>query len=468
MIAYSANGIDWRLAEDDLVEVLPRISGGEEKRRSYMRFPYRDGTIFVKSFVEKGMAGFVRNRVLPRGKKEFSLGEKLLSFSIPTPRPLGYGVSSGGSYIIQEWAEGKSLSAVLKEEPERRGVLLSALARLLKALKDHRVRHNDLHLDNILVVQDRLYLIDLHKMRIKKAFGAADEASNLSHALVSLYGEMDEDEKTAFFSRYGSDDARGRLEKEIGLLIKRWFTKKMARAFESTSMITAKENRLTVMESRGKTGDQFLELIKEDRKVRVERFTDHVRKEYRDARRLKRAWKAHVVFLYMNLPVVPRPFYLQLPGSGKWGWIAMEDLGSKGEELDRYLDRRYDAMAYHERKVFIDSLGRFFDSLLKWGIMHKDLKGCNIFAFREGGFLLLDVEDFVFGSLNRESIKRMFLQMNTTLPKRISMRDRIRFYVRITSVLAMDNKALFKRLLYESAGKEIVYEGKNGLVEDRW
>jgi tRNA A-37 threonylcarbamoyl transferase component Bud32 len=468
MIARTINNIDWRLIDDDLTAVLPGVAVGDENKREYRKFAYKGGAIFVKSFTEKGLSGFARNLVLPRGKKEYLLGMRLLSLSIPTPRPLGYGISSMGSFVIQEWLEGKSFSLLWKEEPGRRERLLAGLARLLRGLKEHRVRHNDLHLDNILVGDDRLYLIDLHKMQIKRVFGVSDEASNLSHALVSVYNEMKEEEKESFFSLYGSMGVRGRLEGEIGRLTARWFRKKMERAFESTSMITVAGNRLYVTGTEGEAKGQFLELIKEDTKVRVERYSDHIRKHYRDARRLKRAWKAHVVFRYMDLPAVPRAFYLQMPASGEKGYIAMEDLKSRGEELDRYLDRYYDEMTFGQRKAFIDGLARLFDGLLKWGIMHKDLKGCNIFVFRDGGFTLLDTEDIVFDSLNRESVKRMFLQMNTTVPKRIAMGDRMRFFVRITSFLAIDHKALFRRLLWESKGKEIVYEGKDGLVRDRW
>ncbi|MBA4416991.1 MAG: hypothetical protein C0392_03625 [Syntrophus sp. (in: bacteria)] len=468
MKVYKGNDTEWHLADEDLIPIIADISGKDEVKRGYTTFPYKGGKVFIKSFIEKGIAGFVRNRVLPRGKKEYLLGVKLSSFSIPTPMPLGYGVSPMGSYIIQEWVEGNSLSYALKEEKGKREALIDRLAVLLKALKTYHVRHNDLHLDNILVAHESLYLIDLHKMEIKKFFRMDDEVSNLSHALVSLYNDMTETEKDAFFSVYGSEDVRRPVEREIVKLTLRWFRKKMERAFEGTSRIRAVGSRLSVIGTEDCAAGPFLESIKQDKKVRVERYSDHIRKIYRDARRLKKAWKAHVVFLYMDLPVVPRAFYLQWPSTGQEGYIAMEDLKDRGVELDRYLDGRYDTMDYGERKAFIDGLSRFFDTLLKWGIMHKDLKGCNIFVSDEKTFTLLDVEDIVFNPLDSESIKRMFLQLNTTLPKRIVMRDRMRFFIRLTSVLTIDRNALFRKLLWESAKREIVYEGKSGLMRESW
>ena len=347
---------------------------------------------------------------------------RLLASGIPTPKPLGYGISKEGSYIINEWLPGESLAAHLKTEDRR--PLIRSLALLLKALKDHRVRHNDLHLDNVLVVEGTLTLIDLHKMKVKRPFRKADEVSNLSHALVSLYADMDEEVKESFFSAYGNREVRPRVERAIGGLTTRWFKKKMDRAFDGTSRITITGNRLYVagMENRASAG--LVETIKRDKKVLVERYGDHIRKIYRDKRRLKRAWKAHVVFLYMDLPAIPEAYYCALPSSGEAGYVAMEDLKGKGEELDRYLDRHYDTMSYADRKGFIDGLALFFEGLLKWGIVHNDLKGCNVFVTGDSGFRLLDVEDFTFGSLHSEHIKKMFLQLNTTLPKRIVMRDR--------------------------------------------
>jgi hypothetical protein len=305
-------------------------------------------------------------------------------------------------------------------------------------------------------------------MRIKRRFGRADEVSNLSHALVSLYNDMQEDELDVFFSAYGSPVVRGAVEAACGRLMARWFRKKRQRAFTGTSRITATGGRLYVagMEERATGG--FVTTVKRDKKVRVDRHSDHIRKIYRDGRRLRKAWQAHVVFVYMDLPATPAPYYCALPASGEAGYVAMEDLKGRGEDMDRYLDRRYDLMAYGERKRFIDGLALFFDSLLKWGVMHGDLKGCNLFALDTGRFMLLDVEDFTFSGVTTDGVQRMLLQLNTTLPKRIRMRDRMRFFARITSSLSVDRKALFRTLLYKSDGREIVYVGKSGLIRESW
>ena len=276
MKVYEIDGVQWHLADEGLLEIVKDFSGEDEVRRGYASYPYKKGRVFVKSFREKGLTGFVRNRVLPRGKKEYAAAERLLSFSIPAPKPLGYGITAAGSYIVEEWLPGESLAARLKEGGDRPSLLMG-LALLLKGLKEHHVRHNDLHLDNILVVDGTLNLIDLHKMRIKRRFGRADEVSNLSHALVSLYNDMEEDELDAFFSAYGSSVVRGAVEAACGRLMARWFRKKRQRAFTGTSRITAAGGRLYVAGVEEKAAGGFVETIKRDKKVRVDRHSDHIR-----------------------------------------------------------------------------------------------------------------------------------------------------------------------------------------------
>lgn len=467
MKSIKVQDIEWFVDDDGLASVLERLSLPEASRRGYVNARYKDGQIFVKSFAEKGLPGFIRNRVASRGKREYVLGNKLLSLFVPTPMPLGYGVSRMGSYIIQQWIEGKSLMAAFKEsnnDPE----LLAKLAALLKKLKTHRVRHNDLHIDNILVFDKQLYLIDLHKMRIKRSFTVQDEVANLSHALVYIYSYLDITERKTFFVNYGNPGIQELVERAMDRLAVRWIRKKKERAFQETSVIAARGNRLyrTGMEDQA-TGE-LQSVMKTDQKVRVERYSDHIRKTYVNRRRLEKAWRVHVVLAYMELNIVPQVFYVELPGDSPMGYIAMEDLRGRGQELDRFLDGRYNGMSCHERRLFVDKLVNFLLVLARKKIIHKDLKACNIFALNSGGFLLLDVEDIRFKALDEETLKRMLIQLNTTIPGRITFRDRIRFFLEFISPMMVNKRNIFKAVVKESMRREIVYEGVGGLKREEW
>jgi tRNA A-37 threonylcarbamoyl transferase component Bud32 len=467
MKSFKTQEIEWFVDDEGLIPALERIAIPEGGRRSYFNAEYHGGQIFIKSFAEKGLPGFIRNRVASRGKREYLLGNRLLSFSIPTPKPLGYGISRMGSYIIQQWIEGDSLMTALRKSCFDRS-LIQKLANLLKGLKIHHIRHNDLHLDNILVSGKQLYLIDLHKMKIKSSFTILDEVTNLSHALANIYNDLDINERDAFFADYGNPGIRRAVEHALERLAARWIRKKKVRAFQETSMIVARGSRLFMTGMEDRAAGELKSVIKTDRKVRVERYTDHILKVYVNRRRLEKAWRAHVVLAYMDLGIVPKAFYVELPGDRPMGSIAMEDLLGEGQELDRYLDGRYDTMDAHERRLLASSFAGFLLMVTRKKIVHKDLKACNVFVVNDGGFKLLDVEDIRFKALDEEALKRLLVQLNTTLPKRVTFRDRIRFFIKFTSPMMVNKRAIFKAVVKESTRREIVYEGTGGLKREMW
>jgi hypothetical protein len=170
----------------------------------------------------------------------------------------------------------------------------------------------------------------------------------------------------------------------------------------------------------------------------------------------------------MHKAVTPAAFCAAIPARGAGGYIAMEDVTGRGEELDRYLDRNYDAMDTTRRKSFIDALAAFFRDAMTWNITHGDLKACNIFVLDSGGFLFLDVEDIRFTRITGEILKKAFCQLNTSIPRRICPRDRIRFFLRLVSLIGVDRKKLFREVCAGSLNEPIVYEGVSGLVTDKW
>ena len=102
------NGISWFLDEHEGLEAMVEgVVEEEETRRSYAITSCGDGKVFVKFFLEQGVGGCIRNRVMPRGRKEYKLGKRILSASVATPVPMGYGIGRGGSFVIQELIEGR-------------------------------------------------------------------------------------------------------------------------------------------------------------------------------------------------------------------------------------------------------------------------------------------------------------------------------------------------------------------------
>ena len=465
---YSVGGIGWRLAEDGLKGVVEQFSHPKNKRRHYMVFDYHGGKVFIKSFLEEGFSGRVRHFLLPRGKIEFRTGSRLAALGILTPKVLGYGIGKNTSAVVTEYVDARSFLDMIKKTALH-DALYILLAGLLKQLKMKHVRHNDLHLDNILMRDDRACLIDLHKTKIKRSFNDADEISNAAHAIGMIYDEISNNERDFFFKQYDcTEKVKEGIEKEIRRFKKDWITSKKKRAFKNTSVLSAADRCIHVRGTENEANGEFIAFIKKDKKVTVERYSDHIRKIYRYQRRLKTAWENHVVFAYLGSNAVPRPYYVKLPSLSSGGYIAMEDMGYKGIELDRFLDGKYDTMTFNTKRAFINSLAFFLASLFRQRIGHRDMKACNIFVLNDGRFVFLDIEDVVFGEIGEETLKKMLIQLNTTIPKRISVMDRMRFFCRISLPLAVDRKRLLKDVLRASLESDVVYEGVGGLVRETW
>lgn len=468
MEKYSAGNIDWFLMEEGLQGIVEQFSHSENTRRDYRIYDYQGGKVFIKSFLETGFVGRVRHLFTPRGKTEFLIGNHLTSLGIPAPKVLGYGIGRNTSSVVEEYIEGHSLLYAIKKTADQSRIF-TLLADLLVQLKLKHIRHNDLHLDNVLIQGDKLYLIDLHKTKVKKIFSGADEVSNVTHALGIIYDDISDQERDFFFTQHGCNHTfRQQIERKIAKLKKDWITSKKKRAFRNTSLLKISEGHVHIKGSEERIQREFIATLKKDKKVRIERFSDHIRKVYRHWRRLKAAWENHVALAYLGSGAVPQPFYVKLPTAFSRGYVAMEDLGHKGIELDRFLDGKYDDMSYSERRTFIKNLSEFFLSLFRQRITHRDLKGCNIFALHDGRFMLLDVEDIVFEEIREETLKRMLAQLNTTIPARITMQDRMRFFLSLTASLKMNKKHLFRYIEKESLENEIVYEGTSGLKSERW
>ena len=167
MKKYSAGNTRWSLTEEGLESVVEQFIRPENKRRHYMVLEYQGGKVFIKSFLERGIAGHIRHFISPRGKVEFQISMQLLPLPYQHQRS---SVTGSEKTLLRLWRNismGKVFSIRFRRLGNRDGLLI-LLADFLKQLRQKHIRHNDLHLDNILMQGDTLYLIDLHKTKIKK------------------------------------------------------------------------------------------------------------------------------------------------------------------------------------------------------------------------------------------------------------------------------------------------------------
>jgi len=69
MKSFKIQEIKWFVDDKGLIPVLEGITIPEGARRGYINAEYHGGQVFIKSFAEKGLPGFIRNRVASRGKR---------------------------------------------------------------------------------------------------------------------------------------------------------------------------------------------------------------------------------------------------------------------------------------------------------------------------------------------------------------------------------------------------------------
>jgi serine/threonine protein kinase len=285
-----------------------------------------------------------------------------------------------------------------------------------------------------------------------------------------IYREMEEDEKGLFFNRCEPEGVRRDVEAQLEKLQRRWIERKAERAFRTTSKLRA-EGRFVYVKGwdQAPPGGNATATIKKDSKTQVVRHSDHLEKVYGQEKRLKRAWRNIVVLTYMNQHhLVPTTYWVRRPSLMKKGSIAMEDLTGRGLELDRFLDRDYDLLDFSSRRRFASELAHFLASTLNRDIVHRDLKACNLFVRDGMEFVFLDVEDIRFGSPDHAFLKRMLVQLNTTVPVRIRTWDRMRFFSSLARTLKVNRKELLRQVREESLEREIVYEGVAGLRRESW
>jgi serine/threonine protein kinase len=139
-------------------------------------------------------------------------------------------------------------------------------------------------------------------------------------------------------------------------------------------------------------------------------------------------------------------------------------------ELDRYLVKAFAAQKDNSRReAFLDALANFMSYLYLQGIIHRDLKTCNIMVREESAawsFGLVDMDDV---RLDKKISFRRFLkglvQLHTTTPLFMKMGERIKFLRRYLQLIGRDDiREITKKVIRGSRGRQLVYVAPDGNV----
>ena len=479
-----------------------------------------EGELFLKHYKTRGIRERLKYCVVPsKARKEWEMALRALRTGIATPVPLAMAERRTGRFlrdaflITQAISPSVPLIEVILQGGDKE--LFFRAAPLIKGMHDAGLFHQDLHAGNILVerAKKQLYVIDLHRSRFVRDLSKGRRFWNLAQFFYSLQGWLSPEAKEAFLQQYdkGKDTFRdgfveglqkiGRLEERIYRRHMKSRTKRCLknsggfyvvrkdswhiwarREWKPEALLAAikKHGEIVAGEKGG--------LIKADRRTAITLF-DYMKKrvyvkEYRYTgvllrlKELFRRSKARTGWLMGNGLVVRgitaiRPQALlerRRRGVLREAFLIMET-PPVYVELDRYMvrslkDSRHGRL---KKRVFLKAFAGFMAGLYNLRISHRDLKTCNIMVHKRRDtwdFGLVDMDDIQLDKrISHKKILKTLVQLNTSTPLFIDMRERIRFLNRYLNLIKRYNvRDMVRSVIKGSRGRELVYVTPEGDV----
>jgi tRNA A-37 threonylcarbamoyl transferase component Bud32 len=512
--------------EDFLLNNPPQRLIKESPVRTVSIFSGPQGEFFLKRYKTRGARERLKYCVVPsKAQQEWVMARLALSKGIPTPLPLAMAerrkamILHDAFLITQAISPSRPLIELIPEGEQK--TLLPRAARLIRGAHEAGFFHQDLHAGNILVgsAKKQLYLIDLHRSRFVRSLSKQRRLWNLAQFFYSLKGWLSPEDKEAFLQQYDEEKDTfqdgfaeglqriGRLEERIYRRHMKSRTKRCLknsggfyvvkkdgwriwarREWKTEALLGAIKKHGEIVAG-GKDG-----LIKDDRRTAITLFDFKQSrvcvKEYRyrgGLLRLKeifRRSKARMGWLMGNGLVVRG-----VTGITPQALLERRRRGLRGEaflimetpsgyvELDRYMVRSFEDSRHGRLKTraFLKALAGFMANLYTLRISHRDLKTCNIMV-HEGrdtwDFGLVDMDDVQLDKEIRHGrLLKTLVQLNTSTPLSIDMRDRIRFLIHYFNLTKRHNvRDIIGSVVRGSRGRELVYVTPEGdvIMEVDW
>ena len=383
--------------------------------------------LYLKLFRERGVGAAVRRLVADRAAREYAVLDHLRRAGVTAAEPVACGTHDGSSFLItREIPKASVLKDLLVDADQgRRKRLVDALGRFVRSVHDSGVRHDDLHLGNVLVSGTGFFLVDVHRAAIRPNLTKPERIEGLAFLVLSLrtlvsaadqrrflnayWGERPSkslllDLRLAFRKareRYSEDRTRrclssGReFEKAGGMMLRRPLSTSAAKqTFQASPLREVKS-----------VGRRRLWLATPDRFVR-------------EGPRAKRIWRnAHA--LSVRHVATPR----------LWAWSGDRILGewiADAAPLNEFVDRPWKP---REKRAFREALARFVREMHRAGVHHGDLKANNILVRPGPEFFVIDLDRAEFSAeVPLEGRLSDLAQLNGALGAPVTVGDRLAFY----------------------------------------
>jgi len=143
--------------------------------------------VFLKHLHPPSWTAILKNVSSPRVLREYQTGKALAQLGLPVPEPLACAWKAGHSILLTRAVpnaqKGAELWYRVRDIPARRRQYLRGLSRFLSRLLESKVWHTDLHLGNVLAVEQEqvteFYLVDLDEVRLLDRLSRAQKRTML-------------------------------------------------------------------------------------------------------------------------------------------------------------------------------------------------------------------------------------------------------------------------------------------------
>ncbi len=472
-----------------------------------------------------------------KAKKEWDVSHAVRNRGVRIPAPVGvmerrrWGLLEEGIYISEAIEAAQPLMDFCMERfgkgdlkgGEEKGGIVRLLGDTVGHIHHGGLYHADLHAGNFLIRrggEGGLYLIDLHRARMRKTLSQRRRLWNIAQLFYSLNFMLDRWDKGIFLEAYSGKETGPSISKDLLMRVEGladWIKRRHQRSRakrclkESTLFTSHRWSGYRLFRRRDISGDTLMEMIDAHRKIA----------ENSPSLLLKNSPKTVVSVVEIPHGTDPRTCVKQYRCVTPWGrikdcfrypkgkisWIAANELFRQGIsdlkplayvekrrfgfieegfflmespadylEMDRYLVKAFgngpSGSVTPKRRSFIRQFARCIGHLHRSDIFHSDLKTCNILAREHTGgwdFSFIDLDAVHLGmEVNSRRALKNLIQINCSTPGFLGYADRIRFLKRYLEIysIPMEKRDLIKAILEESRRRGVVYVSPDGDVTE--
>ncbi len=438
---------------------------------------------YVKIYNPNTWLEKIRNFLSPRTLHEAVLLKQLQYSGIPVPEVQEHiRLNQGSALITRAIFPAKGLHEVERDTQIR--IMLGMCIDLI----NHGYHFTDMHAGNIILDEkDKPFLVDAYEIIPCRRITPKNAASLIAQA-ANIY-DLSGKDLDPYLRRIDAITDQGKLKRKIRSLAQSFrnaqVKRRIRRSFrEGSFSCTCDNGSYQALLRRGFPLDldsiinehfanvsTQTNIYKFQGKTQLSRVGDYCIKSYKKPAPFtmpyaKRSWRGALTLLFNGIPVAD-PVALVLFRDKK-SMLITKALDQP--DLDKFIECEYDRMSLDDKHRIAKSLGSLIGDLHKKKIYHADLKASNIKADLSGSkFFLLDtdrVEQKRILSL-RKRLKNL-VQINTSIPLRVSRQVRRLFIEAYCAVTGDDPKDMFRRVWKLSSGQEVVYRTATGDRIERW